>query len=962
MHILGGIRGGCALLVLFLAHFTDRSNAQAALDMDLESSTLGPPQDTLAPCKGDGECMEQTRQFDTNLQLTEDRGAQTQEFQTNKQFPDLLDCEEQLEQTNKQKSGFCIPPPDIIFAKLKDDFLNQKHFPTGFSVSYECKTGYELAPGKKETVTCLSDGMWSIPDTFCKLSANFCGPPPRLDYGTPKDDVSETSLFPKGTEMKYVCRLGFVRIPLSSSVVTCLADSTWSLPRTFCKRRSCGNPGDVENGRMEAENFDFGSRVRYVCNPGYKMISKRNYRYCQENGKWSNDLPECTVLSCSSPPTITNGHYYPDKEEYNYLDSVKYACRGNLVLIGQQTISCTEHGEWSSQAPECKVVQCSNPNVENSVKESGFWGPYTLNSIVKFGCKRQYRLIGDGTVTCNQNSEWEPELPKCVGTCQSVPRIMFAELVEPTTESTFLEGTTLQYRCLPGYKPVPGKVNTAKCIGLRWSYSTDFCEAITCEDPEPVPHGRIRYGSYTYGSRIFYGCEIGYISKDHYRTCLSNGSWSLPVPECEVYKCPTPPNVKNGWYEPEMAEYVFNDTITYDCHEGFQLMGQAVLTCSYGEGWNRNPPECRGYCDTPPDPPYAELNPSFKQMTKFFAGSNVQYDCKPGYTRIYMIPNTISCLGNFTWSKINTEFCRRISCGKPPTLVDALYEENDNLFESEAIYKCKKGYKMVSESNSLKCEAHGKWSRPLPRCEVQKCSPPEELEDGSYSNKKDEYSYNDSVTYKCNTLQLVGKASVSCLEEGKWSSGPPQCKAVCTFPRELDFAVVEEEFIHQDFFDIGKTVQYKCRPGFVPVTGLSNTVTCLDNLTWSQHELFCTRISCGNPGDIYHGQMQFKDFLFGSIVNYTCDAGYSMLTRRSDRECQADGTWSGKPPVCKEPVCDRIWELQEEARKCTSTPDEWIKYLQVQYLYLQIENLKLDIEIKKRQLDLPFQTSSILHK
>ncbi|CAJ0919302.1 unnamed protein product [Ranitomeya imitator] len=108
--------------------------------------------------------------------------------------------------------------------------------------------------------------------------------------------------------------------------------------------------------------------------------------------------------------------------------------------------------------------------------------------------------------------------------------------------------------------------------------------------------------------------------------------------------------------------------------------------------------------------------------------------------------------------------------------------------------------------------------------------------------------------------------------------------------------------------------------------------------------------------------MQYDHFSFGSRVNYTCNPGYSMTSKRNYRECQADGTWSGKPPVCKEPVCDQIWELQEEARKCTSTPDEWIKYLQVQYLYHQIENLKLDNEIKKKLNNAAVQISSTSEK
>ncbi|KAM4701578.1 uncharacterized protein O3C94_002520 [Discoglossus pictus] len=58
---------------------------------------------------------------------------------------------------------------------------------------------------------------------------------------------------------------------------------------------------------------------------------------------------------------------------------------------------------------------------------------------------------------------------------------------------------------------------------------------------------------------------------------------------------------------------------------------------------------------------------------------------------------------------------------------------------------------------------------------------------------------------------------------------------------------------------------------------------------------------------------------------------------------------SFKPAVQKEDIsCDKIWATQEAIRKCTTTPEDWKKYLEVQYLYLQIENLKVDIERKKK--------------
>ncbi|XP_077151307.1 sushi, von Willebrand factor type A, EGF and pentraxin domain-containing protein 1-like [Ranitomeya variabilis] len=720
-----------------------------------------------------------------------------------------------------------------------------------------------------------------------------------------------------------------------------------------------------------------------------------------------------------------------------------------------------------------KAVQCPDPNVDNAVKLSGYVGPYSINSVVRFRCKKQYKLIGSDTVKCNQSSKWDPELPKCLGICTFPTHFSFAELEVPTTQSIFLEGTQLKYKCKQGYERVPGTVDTVTCSKFQWSPFELFCKPITCVEPETVSNGRILSALSLYGNRITYACETGYKFKSiNYRSCMSDRSWSLPIPECEartcanpgyvengwysphldeylyndtityyceegfqligkasitcrleerwsnnppqcrgickappdlynaqlqfqyktketffigtsvqymcrpgyyqdyrftntitclgnltwsktpndfckLYTCPTLAHVKNGWYAPELDEYLHNDTVAYDCHEGFQLVGQASITCGHDGRWKSNPPECRGICDDPPDLYYAQLDIRSKAITTFFAGTTVQYNCKSGYIRNNMYRNSITCLGNFTWSGMSKEFCKRKSCGRPPTVSNAVLEVKDFLFESKAVYTCEKGYKMVSPGNSLICGPNGGWTGTLSVCEVQNCLPPEDLEVGSYSPKKNEYSYNETVIYKCNTLQLVGKASVSCTDEGKWSSGAPQCRAVCTFPPKLDFAVVEEE---EEFIDMGKSIQYKCRAGFVPVTGKNNKLTCLENLKWSQHELFCTPISCGDPGDIDHGQIQSEDFFFGSRVYYTCNPGYSMISKRNYRECQSDGTWSGKPPVCKEPVCDQIWELQEEARKCTSTPDEWIKYLQVQFLYLQIENLKLDNEIKKRQL------------
>ncbi|KAM3935359.1 complement receptor type 1-like isoform 2-T2 [Leptodactylus fuscus] len=1013
-----GKRGSTLLLVLFLANFTGKSHAQAALDFaDIETSTVNPTTQISVGCEGHA-CEYQTHlsTSDTNTQDTDDTPGEylTQQSNSNNQYEDDTIGEDLTQQSssNNQYEGLCSSPPHIAFAKLKEDFSEEKKFIEGDVISYECITGYVYVPGATNTVMCMADGTWSTPDTFCKClcssppeipfaklkedflekekfiegdvisyecitgyvyvpgatntvmcmdngtwsipdtfcKPNVCGSPPRLEYAQAKEGYLDRTTFPVGSKISFACRPGFIRVPSSKAVATCMDNTEWLMPDTFCARRSCGYPGDVDNGEMLAKDFLFGSRATYTCNYGYRISSRRNYRDCMADGTWSNYVPICTVISCTSPPNIKNGHYYPEKEDYDYLDSVTYTCNGRLALIGEQSISCTGTGEWSSNPPECKDIRCPTPYVENASKLSGFTSPYSLNSAVRFQCWPQYRMIGSSTVKCNESSKWEPELPKCLGVCHSLPSLTNAELEEPTTEISFLEGTTLKLKCKEGFELVSGELNTVTCVGLVWS-AFNSCKRKTCKAPETVPHGRILHNSssFSYEDIIAYTCNTGYKIKDiSYRRCLSNQSWSLPIPECEVETCTSPRDINDGWSEPEMEIYLFNNTVTYGCHEQYQLVGESSVTCHENGMWKNKIPECKGICDKPPTFHYAELQSGIQHNKTYLVGDTVEYYCKRGYFSSGT-SHTISCLANLTWSII-PEFCIRKSCGRPPTVENTIIEVKNYLYESEAVYKCKKGYKMIAQGEPLKCGSNKKWNGSVPTCQVQKCLPPKDVKYGSYSPKKDEYTYGETVTYTCNTSALIGKASAFCVDEGKWSSDAPQCRDACTVPPELDFAVLGEEFKQFTFFDIGITVQYRCRPGFVRVNHKNNTLKCLNDGTWSQHALFCTPISCAKPLNINHGRMEFDDLTFGSRVNYTCDPGYTMVSKRNYRVCQADRTWSGKPPVCKEPVCEHIWELQEEARRCTSTPDEWIKYLQVQYLYLQIENMKLDIEIKKRQL------------
>ncbi|XP_044143082.1 complement receptor type 1-like isoform X1 [Bufo gargarizans] len=494
-----------------------------------------------------------------------------------------------------------------------------------------------------------------------------------------------------------------------------------------------------------------------------------------------------------------------------------------------------------SQIIGSRAVRCPIPNVDNASKVSGFTGPYNPNSVVRFRCRPQYKMIGSDTVKCNESSKWEPELPKCIGTCQSFPRYQYAELVEPTTELRFPEGTILNYRCKEGYEPIPSAVNTVTCLRLRWSSSPEFCKPITCVEPETVPNGRIISDSFLYGSHITYVCETGYKIKNSIsRKCLSDQSWSLPIPECEVQTCATPEHLQNGWYSPVIEEYFYNDTITYNCHDGFQLVGQASITCRSDGRWNYNTPVCRGICDAPPDLPYAQLQFQYLSMKTYFAGTTLQYVCRPGYYQVYGYTNYITCLGNFTWSKIS-EFCKIYKCGSPA------YVKN-----------------------------------------------------GWYDPEMEEYFYNDTVTYGCDEgFQLVGQDTITCLDQRRWSYNTPECRGICDAPPDLLSAQLYSQYQNIKTFFTGTTLQYVCRPGYYQVYGYTNSITCLGNFTWSKISEFCKIYTCPTPAYVKNGwyDPEMEEYFYNDTVTYGCHEGF-QLVGQDTITCLDQGRWSYNTPQC----------------------------------------------------------------
>ncbi|XP_055226513.2 membrane cofactor protein isoform X5 [Gorilla gorilla gorilla] len=228
-----------------------------------------------------------------------------------------------------------------------------------------------------------------------------------------------------GERVDYKCKKGYFYIPPLATHTICDRNHTW-LPVSddACYRETCPYIRDPLNGQAIIANgtYEFGYQMHFICNEGYYLIGEE-ILYCELKGSvaiWSGKPPICEKVLCTPPPKIKNGkHTFSEVEVFEYLDAVTYSCDpapgpDPFSLIGESTIYCGDNSVWSRAAPECKVVKCRFPVVENGKQISGFGKKFYYKATVMFECDKGFYLDGSDTIVCDSNSTWDPPVPKCL--------------------------------------------------------------------------------------------------------------------------------------------------------------------------------------------------------------------------------------------------------------------------------------------------------------------------------------------------------------------------------------------------------------------------------------------------------------------------------------------------------------------------------------------------------------------
>ncbi|XP_038675668.1 CUB and sushi domain-containing protein 3-like isoform X3 [Scyliorhinus canicula] len=338
-------------------------------------------------------------------------------------------------------------------------------------------------------------------------------------------------------------------------------------------------------------------------------------------------------------------------------------------------------------------------------------------------------------------------------------------------------GSKVIFYCNKGYQMVGRNFQICKAEG--WDGQVPTCEIITCGDLSPIMNGTTPsppYGDHwEYGMVATYSCIIGNsLIGAEKLICTENGGWDNDPPMCKVVECHHPEVPANSKIEEEIGgpTYKFRETITYVCHEGFEMVGKSVIECKENNTFVPAPPTCKPVeCHLPELPANSKIGAGFGPVYGY--RETISYVCNEGFEIVGA--SVVECKEGNTFIPAPPT-CKPKNCGNPGEILNGYYEAPNTTFETKASFYCNAGYWMVGRNYRL-CKADG-WDSHIPKCEVVECHRPYlPINSKIKSGFGPTYKYKESISYICNSgFEMVGKNVIECTGNNTFVPAPPTCR------------------------------------------------------------------------------------------------------------------------------------------------------------------------------------------
>ncbi|TSK31354.1 CUB and sushi domain-containing protein 3 [Bagarius yarrelli] len=753
---------------------------------------------------------------------------------------------------------------------------------------------------------------------------------------------------------------------------------------------SCPDPGEPENGKRIGNDFGIGATAHFTCDEDYVLQGSKSItcqRVAEVFAAWSDHRPVCRVKTCGSnlqgPSGTFNSPNFPIQYESNsQCVWIITASNPNKVIqinfeefdleLGYDTLTIGDGGEVGDPRTILQVLTGSfvpdlivsmthqmwlHLQSDESVGSIGFKINYkeidkescgdpgtplygmregdgfSNGDVLRFECQFGFELIGEKTISCQNNNQWSANVPICIFPCLSNftasmgtvlspdypegygnnlncvwlilsepgSRIHLAfndfDLEAPYDILTVKDGELLDSAVLGRFTgaEVPSHLTSNSNI-LRLEFQADHSMSgrgfnITystfghneCPDPG-IPLNARRFGdSFQLGSSISIICEDGFIKTQGAETVtceLSTGKvmWSGPIPKCEApcgghFSAPSGVILSPGWpgyYKDSLScEWVIEAETGRSIKISFEKF-QTELNCDFLE-----------IHDGP-----NLLSP----LISSFNGTQVPQFLFSSSNYLYMLFTTDNSRSNSGFKILyESVTVDAYSCLDPGIPVNGLRYGQDFSIGSTVSFGCESGYRL-SHEEPLVCEKNHWWSHPLPTCDAL-CggdvrgpggtilSPgyPEVYPSSLNCTWTVEVSHGKGVQFNFNTFHLEDHHDYLLITENGSFVQPLARLTGSELPSPIN-AGLYGNFKAQLRFISDFSISYE---GF--------------NITFSEYNLE----PCEDPGMPQFGRRNGYSFDIGDTLTFSCNMGY-RLEGAPEIICLGGGRrmWSAPLPRC----------------------------------------------------------------
>ncbi|CAH1263509.1 CSMD3 [Branchiostoma lanceolatum] len=637
---------------------------------------------------------------------------------------------------------------------------------------------------------------------------------------------------------------------------------------------------------------------------------------------------QCPPLTAPAFGWLTRGNSYGDK--------VTIVCDAGYTVVGSATLTCQADQQWSAPQPSCQRTLCPPLSPISDGQMSG--GNFFADKVT-FVCNSGFDLVGSSDRTCQADGTWSGIQPVCNRTECPDP---VAPAHGSVMAGTFY-GDTATYSCQNGYEIDGTAIRTCQA-DQTWSGMDPTCTRKECSILDPPTNGGIQGNSNLFGDTVTFFCfSMFELVGNPTLTCQSNQQWSGTKPYCKKKECPPLQAPNNGGIS---GSFSVMDQVTFTCNPGYELNGDATLSCWATQAWGGTPPTCdRISCPALNAPTNGQMNAgnNFVGDQATFAcdlgfnlngsssrtcqsdgtWSGIQPVCNslkcqtlttPAHGTVHMVGGSLfggtatyscdagyevvgtpvrMCQASRTWSG-NEPTCEKISC---VTLVAPLNGgiTGFNQYGDTVTYDCSTGFQLVGDQTRT-CQSDQQWSGTQPHCQRLQCPQLGTITNGGYTGG---LYYGDHASFTCNTgYDIQGNTSAVCMDNGQWSTAAPSCIA-----QECPPLTAPADGAMSGTFFVGDRVTFSCKTGFDLVG--SNVIVCQATQTWSGAEPKCQSVTCSSLLAPVYGSVRAPGNTYGDTATISCEPGYELIGD-SIRTCEASGLWSGSTPLCQRKCCSAL--------------------------------------------------------